>query len=250
VTATFLSGGLWDSLTGTNPAPPGWVVLATGAVALFVVADTSTWRRARHLVTLAHEGGHAAIAVLSGRRLHGVRLHSDTSGLTVSAGRPEGPGMVATAAAGYPAPTAIGLAVTIGVVSGHLAATLWGCLLLVVAVGITVRNLFGLLSVLLTGVVLAAVPIWAPVAVQAAFGYLLAWFLLLSGPRPVLELQVKRHRERVSLTDADQLARLTGIPGVAWVAVFLLLTLGGAVAGGWALLGAPHSGSALFGLLG
>ena len=44
-----------------------------------------------------HEAGHALTAVLTGRRLTGIRLHSDTSGLTLSTGRPSGPGMVATA---------------------------------------------------------------------------------------------------------------------------------------------------------
>ena len=37
-------------------------------------------------VTIAHEGGHAVAALLTGRRLRGIRLHSDTSGLTLSAG--------------------------------------------------------------------------------------------------------------------------------------------------------------------
>jgi hypothetical protein len=234
-----IPGSVWDTITHSQAAPPSWVVLAAAATALFVVVDTSSWRRARHLVTLAHEGGHAAVAVLSGRRLQGVRLHSDTSGLTLTSGRPTGPGMVATAAAGYPAPTVLGLAVTAGLVSGHLAVTLWGCLLLVLALLITVRNLFGLLSVLLTAIALAVVPIWAPASVQAAFGYLLAWFLLLAAPRPVLELQRKRRREQVVVTDADQLARLTGTPTLLWVTLFLLGTVGGAAAGGWALLG-PH----------
>jgi hypothetical protein len=224
---------VWETLSATSPAPPVWVVLGAAALALYGVVDTKTWRTTRHLVTLVHEGGHAVIAVATGRQLDGVKLRADTSGLTLSRGNPQGLGMIATAAAGYPGPTALGLVVTVGVVSGHLAATLWGCVFLVAAFLVVIRNLFGVLSVLVTGAILISVPIWAPSAVQAAFGYLLAWFLLLSGTRPVLEL----HRERHAVTDADILARLTGVPRTGWVGVFLLIAVGGAAAGGWALLG-------------
>jgi hypothetical protein len=227
---------LQDLLTGIEQTPPDWLLFGTAALALAIVLSSGPWHVARHVVTLVHEGGHAAVAVLSGRRLQGVRLHSDTSGLTLSAGRPTGPGMMATAAAGYPAPTIIGLTVTAGVASGHLALTLWGCLALVAALLVTIRNVFGLVSVALTGLALVAVPLWTPPVFQMAFGYFLAWFLLLAAPRPVIELQVKRHRQRIT-SDADQLAQLTGLPGIAWVGFFLLVTLGGVAIGAWALLG-------------
>ena len=38
------------------------------------------WRVSRNAITIAHEGGHGLIALLTGRRLDGIRLHSDTSG--------------------------------------------------------------------------------------------------------------------------------------------------------------------------
>ena len=50
------------------------------------------WHFSRHVVTLVHEAGHAMVALLTGRRLNAVRLHSDTSGHTISSGRPRGPG--------------------------------------------------------------------------------------------------------------------------------------------------------------
>ena len=76
-------------------------VLGTGALALLLVVVA--WPRVRLLVTVVPEAGHAVVAVLVGRRLTGIRLHSDTSGLTVSRGRPRGPGMVAMLAAASPA---------------------------------------------------------------------------------------------------------------------------------------------------
>jgi hypothetical protein len=241
VTAAAELPDLNDLLTGIQQTPPDWLLFGTAALALAIVLSAGPWHTARHVVTLVHEGGHAAVAVLSGRRLQGVRLHSDTSGLTLSSGRPTGLGMIATAAAGYPAPTIIGLAVTAGVASGHLALTLWGCLALVAALLVTIRNVFGLISVALTGLALIAVPLWTPPVFQMAFGYFLAWFLLLAAPRPVIELQVKRHRQRIT-SDADQLAQLTRVPGVIWVGFFLVVTVGGATAGGWALLRPSISG--------
>lgn len=66
-----------------------------------MVLSGGPWRLARRVLTMVHEGGHALAAVLVGRRLEGILLHSDTSGLTVSRGKRTGPGMVLTALAGY-----------------------------------------------------------------------------------------------------------------------------------------------------
>jgi Peptidase M50B-like len=229
-------GAAWDALAGRQPAPPLWVLLATAAVALFVVSDLRAWLLARHVVTLAHEGGHAGVALLCGRRVRGVRLHSDTSGLTLSSGRPTGPGMVATGAAGYLMPSVLGLLAAGWLGTGHVVATLAGFLVLLAAIAVAVRNLFGVVSVTCTAAALVAVMFWAPANLQAAFAFALAWFLLLAGPRPVIELQRKRRRGQAPMSDADQLARLTGLPGLFWIGVFLVLTVAMAVGGGYLLL--------------
>ena len=85
---------LWDRMSGSQPLPPAWLIGLTGLVALVVVLNTGSWRVAGKVITIAHEGGHALLSVLTGRRLEGIRLHSDTSGETVSRGRQTGPGMV------------------------------------------------------------------------------------------------------------------------------------------------------------
>lgn len=228
--------GVWQALADRQPAPPIWVLLATAAMALYAVSDLRAWLLARHVVTLAHEAGHAGVALMSGRRVRGIRLHSDTSGLTLSSGRPTGPGMIATAAAGYVAPSVLGLVAAVWLGTGHVLATLCGFLVLLAAIAAAVRNVFGVVSVTVTGAVLVGVTVWAPAGVQAAFAFALAWFLLLAGPRPVIELQRKRHRGQAPMSDADQLARLTGLPGLFWVGVFLVVTVGIAVGGGYLLL--------------
>lgn len=66
---------LWNRVTGTQPVPPAWVIAMSGVVALLIVLDARAWRLARNSITIAHEGGHALVSVLSGRRLDGIRLH-------------------------------------------------------------------------------------------------------------------------------------------------------------------------------
>src|SRR5215469_11434659 len=99
---------LWDRIVGTQPVPPVWVTAVSGTIALLIVLNARTWHLARNSITIAHEGGHALASVLSGRRLDGIRLHSDTSGVTYSRGKRTGPAMVFTSAAGYLTPPLLG----------------------------------------------------------------------------------------------------------------------------------------------
>jgi len=77
----------WDRLTAVQPSPPLWLVAASAAVALVIVANSGTWHLTRNVITIAHEGGHALVSLLTGRRLDGIRLHADTSGVTYSRGK-------------------------------------------------------------------------------------------------------------------------------------------------------------------
>lgn len=219
---------LWRRVSATQPAPSSTIVLATAGVAAFVVLAPRVWPVARNAITLVHEASHAGVAVLTGRRLAGIRLRSDTSGLTVSVGRPRGPGMIATAAAGYLGPAVLGLGAAWLTSRGHAVAVLWVLLLIVVLVAVQIRNWFGLWSVLVSGAALVAVTWWATPTWQSATAYALTWFLLLGAPRPVLELLGRRGGG----SDADLLAKLTHVPGLLWVMVFGVLTTAAAVGGG------------------
>lgn len=221
-----------SNLVSEQPDPAGPVPLVTGAVALLLVLSGSPWRMARNVITIVHEAGHALIAVLAGRRLQGIRLHSDTSGVTVSRGKPTGPGMVLTSLAGYPAPALLGLAFAALVVSNRNTVLLALAALLLLAVLVMVRNAYGVLSVVVTAGVLAVVALVAGPGVQAWFVYLITWFLLFGGVRPVFELQAKRHRGAARDSDADQLARLTGVPALLWVLILFVMALGCLVVGG------------------
>jgi Peptidase M50B-like len=227
---------VWDDIFGTRFDPPDTMVLVTAGIALVVVALSVLWRPARHVITIVHEAGHALVALLSGRRLSGIRLHSDTSGLTVSRGKPYGPGMVLTGFAGYVAPSLLGLGFAALLGADRVTGLLVACVLLLLGVLVMVRNIYGVFSVLVTGAVLIGVAWWAKGEVQAAFAHVITWFLLLGGLRSIGELQAKRRRGRARDSDADQLASITGAPGLFWVAIFVLVNLGCLVlAAGWLL---------------
>jgi hypothetical protein len=230
---------IWQDVTGTQPPPGQGSVLATALVALALVAVPSAWRVSRHVVTIAHEGAHGVAALLSGRRLAGIRLHSDTSGLTVSKGRRTGPGMALTAFAGYVGPALLGLGAAFLLRERHALAVLWLAVLLLGLLLLQIRNFYGLYVVLVAGVAVLAVSWWGSAAAQSVAAYTGTWFLLLAAPRPVLELQGARRRGRARDSDADLLARLTRLPGLVWVGLFLVVTLGSLLVGArWLWTGA------------
>ncbi|MET7509083.1 M50 family metallopeptidase [Streptomyces albidoflavus] len=228
---------LWDRVTGTQAAPEFWLVVATGVAALAVVLWGPAWRPARNAITIAHEGGHGLIALVTGRTLEGIRLHSDTSGLTVSRGKPTGPGMILTALAGYTAPSLLGLGGAWLLAAGHITLLLWVATALLLALLVMVRNAYGVLTVLITGGLFVSVSWLAGSEVQALFAYAAVWFLLLGGVRPVFELQSKRRRGGAPDSDADQLARLTHAPAALWLFLFHAVALCSLIGGGGRLLG-------------
>ncbi len=234
----------WDRVTGAQVAPPGWVIAVSAVAALLVVAGPRPWRLTRIAITIAHESGHAAASLLSGRKLEGIRLHRDTSGETVSRGKRSGPGIIVTAMAGYMTPPflGVGAAALLGAHRVNLLLSLF--LLLLAATLVMVRNWYGALAVLATAGALFAVIWLAGPALRGAFAYAAAWFLLFGGVRPVAELARTRSRpvyapavrrladgrqpvgrNARAMSDADQLAWLTRVPAGAWVAFFALVAV-------------------------
>ncbi|WP_250027748.1 M50 family metallopeptidase [Paractinoplanes maris] len=227
----------WDKLLGAQPDPPGLLVLLTALAGLLAVAFRPVWRVARNAVTIAHEGGHALFALLTGRRLRGIRLEFDTSGLTLSSGRPTGPGMMLTLLGGYIAPSLVGLLGAWLLGGNRITLLLWLAVVLLLLMLINIRNLFGVLSLVVTGAIVFAVSWYASPQVQAVFAYAGVWFLLFGGVRPVFELQSLRGRGRMPDSDADQLARASHVPAIFWVGFFLIVNLVALVVGAFLLAG-------------
>jgi len=208
-------------------------VLFAAALALLTVVWTAAWRWTRIVVTIAHEGGHALVAVVAGRGLTGIRLHSDTSGLTVSTGARRGPGLVFTFLAGYPAPSLLGIGGALLVAADRAALMLWVAIALLVATLVHVRNAYGVFAVLATGALVGAVAWWGEPRVQDGFAAALCWFLLFGAVRAVHELLRSRRR---GASDADMLGSLTWVPRGMWVLSFWLLAAAAVIAAAGILL--------------
>jgi Peptidase M50B-like len=211
---------LWDRFTAVQAPPAYGLILATAVAALAAVAVPAVWRLSRNLITITHEGGHALLALLTGRQLRGIRLHSDTSGLTLARGKPRGLGMILTLSAGYLMPSLLGLGAAAVLATGRVTLLLWTALILLFLVLLLIRNWYGLLSVTVTGGIVFAVSYYAAEATQAVVTYVAVWFLLFGGVKPVLELRRRRRGGRGS--DPDQLARITGVPAGIWMTLFIL----------------------------
>ena len=145
-TARGLVGDAWHDITTPQPVPSSTAVLRHRRRGAAVLVVPVAWHVARHGLTIVHEAAHAGVAVLVGRRLSGIRVHSDTSGLNGLGGKPQGPGMVATAAAGYVGPAVLGVGAAWLLSRGYAVALLWILLVVLVLVLVQIRNWYGLWS--------------------------------------------------------------------------------------------------------
>ena len=214
---------LWRRALATTPVPDASVLLVVALAALACVV--LVWPAVRMVVTVCHEAGHAVMATVAGRSLQGIRLHSDTSGVTLTRGRPTGVGMVVTLLAGYPAASVVGLIAAPGAGAGHAVGMLWLLVLLLALMLLKIRNVHGALVVVAIGAVLALATWYTPAHILVWVAYGVAWLLLIAGPRPVLELAFSRGRDTAG-SDAAQLARLTRLPRMAWILLWLVATVG------------------------
>jgi hypothetical protein len=207
-------------------------LLALGIVWLF-------WWIVGHAITAAHEGGHALVGRSFGFKITSMKLLRSRSGVTEFAGV-GGAGAILTGLAGYLGPSAFGFGGAVLLAGGRAVAVLWISLVFLAVELLLVRNAFGIVAVLLTGVLLFVLLRYAPVWVQVFFGYVWVWFLLIGAVRQIPELHRVRRAARAdkkkSASDADLLAGRTHIPGPVWTGVFALGTVTALVAGGGYLL--------------
>ena len=220
------------------------VALIAGAVVV-LTAVPGIWRVARQASTIVHEMGHVFAAWVTGRRVSGIKLHSDTSGVTVSRGRAQGPGLLFTFVAGYPAPGLLGLGLAWLGAAGHAGAALTLYQLILVLALLLSRNAVGIFSCLVAVLGIGAVWWHNDVAVVGYTIVALASFYALAGVRGTLDVcrvhlsAKRRSRSEVAGTDASQAARAwrgLPLPAAVWLFLFLLISLSCAAAVFWLLL--------------
>lgn len=209
---------------------PSLTVLASVAVLAAILCTVpNTWHTLRYLVTIVHEMGHATIAWLVGRRLAGISVHTDTSGVTLSAGKPHGLGMLATLLAGYSAPPLVGLGLTWAAVSGWSGAGLTLVVVMLAAAFLLSRNLVGLVAVAASLSLIGYVWWINDPTMVATVTCGLGVFLLIAGFRGGYDLWVVHHRGEGESSDASQIGRLTHTPALLWVFVFAAVGIGSVI---------------------
>ncbi len=196
------------------------VAFAIGFVVLVLVAFTGGLGAS--LVTVAHEGGHMAMALASGRGVVSFTLTDKPGrmdGLTRVTGiRGLGVSTLLIGFAGYATPPLLGLGGAYVIAHGNSWGVLWVAIVLLAALLLTRTNA---LAAVITGLALVGV-FWAAVAgnptVQAAVGVGLVWLMLIGGMRDTIA-------DGADAGDAHSLADKTWIPRIVWAALWFGLAL-------------------------
>lgn len=202
---------------------PWHVSMLLGIGASAMVLGPRIWRVAGHVSTIVHEAAHALTGIAAGRRVRAVKLKPDRSG-TTEVVPDSGLGFGLAGFAGYLGPSAAGLIAAAMISAGRIVAVLWLGLGLIVLMLFLVRETFGGILIVACGLALGLIVRFTAVGLQSAVAYGLTWFLLLSGPKNVLEGGLKPQ-------DAQVLARLTRIWPSAWSLFWLAATITAACIG-------------------
>lgn len=242
--------------TGHADAEP-MAVLAVSAAVIVLTSIPRCWRVLRQASTIVHEMGHVLAAWLTGRRVVGIRLHSDTSGLTVSTGKPQGPGMLLTLLAGYPAPGLLAVTMAGLASGGYAGASLTAYNLVILLALLLSRNVIGILSCLAsfaaTGlvwwvnredvvayVVMALAVFYAWAGLRGTLDVMTVHFRALSrGRAGHRRAGTQRAAQQAAQSDAGKAAYALGavrVPAWLWLVLFFLVSLGCVVAVVWLIM--------------
>jgi len=205
------------------------VALAILAAAVALALPRAIWQYFGLFITLVHELGHAVAALLTGRVLSGIRVHRNQSGTTHSSGR-NGFSGVFSGFFGYPAPAIVGAALVWSVFNGYTRpALVVGALVLVLTL-VFIRNLFGVLVVLVSAAASVLLVLYASIGVQAYAMLVLGVALLVGAARAfanVVSVHTSR-RAQLATSDAYLMYQRTRIPSPVWLLLFALVIVASA----------------------
>lgn len=219
----------WDRiLAGFTRSQPPELSLAEVSVILLVAGALSipqaTWRYFGMFSTVVHELGHAFAALMTGRRVTGIKLNFDHSGLTKSFGRPGWRTAWATFW-GYPTPAVVGAVLVWAGFTGWAPAALSVGALVLLGSLLFIRNAGGVLILLGAVAVAGLLVLEVPPEFTGHVVVVLGVALLVGSVRDlgkVASVHVRRRRDR-GQSDAYLLYRSTGIPAVVWLGLFAVV---------------------------
>lgn len=215
-----------------GPVAPGApVVHVAGFIALLLVTFTGQW--AGSLVTIAHETGHVVVALASGRHVSGFAVAEGNAdgGLTVYEGG-WGVSRIFIALAGYLTSPLLGLAGANLVLAGKAWSVLWVAVLILATSFLHARGAFTNLLVVGYGALIGWVAVAGTPDDQAIVAVLLVWWMLFGEFRGLVALGLGGKGG-----DATDLARMTWIPAILWLALFWFVAVVCLWVGGRRLLG-------------
>ncbi len=210
-------------MEATQTPLSGTETVLIGLVVSIVLIPSATWRLVQHFQVMAHEGMHGMVASLLGGKVNGIELNESGGGET-TASVPAGCSTAAFRFAGYLGPSAFGLGAAKLIQVGHIIAVLWIAMLLLGLLLITLKRSFGYVTVPLAGLLIFLVLRHTPQTDEILAAYAIAWFLLLSGVRILVQ-------RGIDAGDADLLTAQTSIPRLVWFALWLAGALTATVIG-------------------
>jgi hypothetical protein len=217
-------------VSATQVPLSGAAAMLIGLAALAAVVIDAFWLILRHGTVMAHEGAHAAGLAMIFQKVGGIEFNSDASGATNPAANPGCVGFVFVAVLGYLGPSLFGLAAAKMIETGHIVEVLWIALFLLALLALTVATKFGVFTVIVAGGLVFVVVRYTPPGAQVVAAYALAWLLLLTGARRILEVGITSQ-------DGKNLASRTLIPRFLWFLLWLAGTLTAiAIGGKWLIL--------------
>lgn len=220
-----------------TPAP--LAALAAALAAITLACFQPTWRLCRQAATIVHEMGHAAVGYIFGRKIDGIALHSDTSGVTTSRGKPYGIGFLLSVLAGYPAPSLLGLGMVwasttqwsgaaLTLLTALMAVALWLC-----------RNAIGFLSCAAAVAASGAIWWWGTPPVVTNTVLAVGVFMVIAGIRCCLDLWGAHKGGNGATSDAGQASSLTVVvPSTVWIGFFFAVSIYAAAQSGIVLYAA------------
>ncbi|XVV14405.1 M50 family metallopeptidase [Actinoplanes sp. CA-131856] len=206
----------------------------TAALLAWVLA-VPLWYVSKFVVVIAHEAGHALLAVLLFRAVKAIRFERTGAGSTEPKEALPWLVDIFVTMAGYLGPSMFGLAGTWMLLHGHIDGVLWASLAFLLLMLIAVRGIVGWLIVPGLIVLVWMMATKADGPVQELYAHMWVWLLLIGAVQRMLVFMTWRDYT-IEGGDADVLRRRTLVPREIWAVVFLAATVVALVWGGGLLL--------------